>query len=61
MLSAGNRFPLAVLMTAGWDSRVVLAAAKNLKTRVSYFTCNLGNARTADADWSVPPDDSHKT
>jgi hypothetical protein len=54
MLSAGNRFPLAVLMTAGWDSRVVLAAAKNLKTQVSYFTCNLGNARTADADWSVP-------
>lgn len=54
MLSAANRFPLAVLMTAGWDSRSVLAAGKNLKTEVSYFTCDLGNGKTAAADISVP-------
>jgi hypothetical protein len=54
MLSAANRFPLAVLMTAGWDSRSVLAAGKNLKTEVSYFTFDLGNGKTPDADISVP-------
>ena len=54
MMSAGNRFPLALLMTAGWDSRVVLAAGKNLKNEVSYFTFDLGNGKTPDADISVP-------
>jgi hypothetical protein len=60
MLSAGNRFPLAVLMSSGWDSRVVLAAVKDIKTEVSYFTWNLaiqqtGIEQTPDPDLAVPP------
>ena len=54
MQSAGSRFSLAVLITAGWDSRVVLAATRNLKTEISYLTFNLGSARTAESDLSVP-------
>lgn len=49
MMSAGNRFPLEVLITAGWDSRVVLAAAKDLKSEISYFTFV-----TAESDFEKP-------
>jgi hypothetical protein len=54
MRCAANRFPMATLVTAGWDSRVVLAASKGLESEISYFTINLGTARTADADLDVP-------
>src|SRR6185437_10817860 len=54
MQSAGTRFPLSVSITAGWDSRVVLAATRDVKTEVSYFTFKLANARTANADLTVP-------
>jgi hypothetical protein len=36
--SAVNRFELALSLTAGWDSRVLLAASKPIKHRITYFT-----------------------
>jgi hypothetical protein len=38
MESARNRFPLALTVTAGWDSRVALAATRQIKSDVLYFT-----------------------
>ena len=60
MLSAANRFPLAALMTAGWDSRTVLAAAKNITGDISYLTFDLGNGNTSAADINVPSALLHK-
>jgi hypothetical protein len=54
MLSAANRFPLAALVTAGWDSRVVLAASRGLQSELAFFTFNLGSTKTADADLAIP-------
>jgi hypothetical protein len=54
MLSASYRYPLEVLTTSGWDSRVVLAASKHLKTKVSFFTLDLGSTRTVESDISGP-------
>ena len=36
--SAHRRFPLAMAITAGWDSRVVLAATRRMTRDVWYFT-----------------------
>ena len=38
MESAHNRFGLALTLTAGWESRVLLAASKNIKHKIFYFT-----------------------
>jgi len=38
LTSAFNRFDLAISLTAGWDSRVVLAASKEISKKVSYIT-----------------------
>lgn len=38
MESAARRFPLALTVTAGWDSRVALAATKRIRNDVLYFT-----------------------
>lgn len=36
--SAANRYDLAVSLTAGWDSRLVLAASRTIRDKVSYVT-----------------------
>jgi hypothetical protein len=54
MMSAANRFPLKILITAGWDSRVVLAAAMDLKTEVSYSTFVKGDSSSTNPDVNVP-------
>jgi hypothetical protein len=38
MTSAANRFDLSLSITAGMDSRLVLAAARQVKDRMSYMT-----------------------
>jgi hypothetical protein len=38
LASAANRFDLAQLISAGWDSRLLLAASKDVSQRVQYFT-----------------------
>lgn len=37
MIAASNRKKLALAVTAGWDSRLMLAASKSVKDRVKYF------------------------
>ena len=36
--SAFNRFSLAFTITAGWDSRLLLAASREISTKIYYFT-----------------------
>ena len=38
MEGVSNRYELAVSLTAGWDSRLVLAASKGIRDKVSYVT-----------------------
>ncbi len=52
MKSAANRFPLEILITAGWDSRTVLAATKDLQGDIRYYT--FVDEGTNPADIEVP-------
>jgi len=38
MKSAANRFPLALAMSAGWDTRLILAASREISDRLWFFT-----------------------
>lgn len=52
--SASNRYDLAVSLTAGWDSRLVLAASKRIHHKVSYVTVRQAGMPPNHADLSVP-------
>lgn len=54
--SAANRFDLALPVTAGWDSRLLLAAAKPIRDRLSYFTLRIEAANLSEnhPDLTVP-------
>jgi hypothetical protein len=54
--SAANRFDLALPVTAGWDSRLLLAASKPISDRVSYFTLKIESENMTDShpDLAVP-------
>jgi len=38
MRSASNRFQLGLAITAGWDTRLILASSKEISDRIYYFT-----------------------
>ena len=52
--SAAKRFELAQSITAGWDSRLMLAASKNVAQRISYLTVRQIGMRETHPDISVP-------
>lgn len=52
MLSAHHRFDLAISLTAGWDSRLVLAASRPIAADLICMT--LRTQSTASADVEVP-------
>lgn len=52
MRSAYHRFSLAICLTAGWDSRLVLAASRPIAADVLYMTLRMPS--TASADVEVP-------
>ena len=54
MESARLRFNLAVSMTAGWDSRLVLAATQPMAKDVYYFTQLFWNMHEDDLDVTTP-------
>ena len=54
MKSACNRYDMALAITAGWDSRLVLASAKDIRDRISYFTTKQMNMSNDHADLTVP-------
>ncbi|MGH7380663.1 MAG: hypothetical protein ACREKR_00335 [Candidatus Methylomirabilales bacterium] len=46
MRSASNRFELGLAITAGWDTRLILASSKEISDRMYYFTIS----------WKYPAD-----
>lgn len=52
--SAANRFELAVGVTAGWDSRLALAASRDVANRVSFMTVRQLAMRDDHPDVAVP-------
>ena len=54
MKSAGNRFDLALSMTAGLDSRMVLAASKDISNTVSLMTVRQIGKPENHADVGIP-------
>lgn len=54
MLAAAQRFELALSLTAGIDSRLVLAAARLIKDRVSYVTVRQAQMPEDASDLAVP-------
>jgi hypothetical protein len=54
LVSAANRFELALAITAGWDSRLILAASKDIAHRISYMTVRQLGMRDDHPDISVP-------
>lgn len=54
MESASKRYALAVSLTAGWDSRLVLAASKGIRDKVSYITVRQKGMPGNHADIMVP-------
>jgi hypothetical protein len=54
MKSASNRFDLSLSLTAGLDSRVVLAASKEIKDTASYMTVRQIRMPDDYADITVP-------
>lgn len=52
--AAANRFPLALSLTAGMDSRAVLAAARKLVNRICLMTVRQGRLTDNHPDIAVP-------
>jgi len=54
MQSAYNRFEMALSLTAGWDTRMLLAASRPFKDRTFYFTMKYWNLSDKSPDLRVP-------
>lgn len=56
LASAANRYDLAMALTAGSDSRLLLAASKTLKQQIVYFTVKTqaGNLTEDHPDLAIP-------
>lgn len=54
MKSVSNRFDLALSITAGWDSRLVLAASKEIKDKISYMTVRQSGMPESHPDIIIP-------
>lgn len=54
MESIANRYDVAVSLTAGWDSRLVLAASRGIHEGVSYVTVRQAGMPPTHADLTVP-------
>lgn len=54
LLAIGNRYKLALAVTAGWDSRILLAASKQVKDNSVYFVSLTGLEGDNYHDLAVP-------
>lgn len=54
LISANKRFELMMPVTAGWDSRVLLSASKEIKEDVFYFISTKNHLTEEDDDIRVP-------
>jgi hypothetical protein len=54
MEAANHRFKLAMPMTAGWDSRIILSASKNIAKDLFFYTLQYRNLNPASNDIAFP-------
>ncbi len=54
MLAATNRFQLSMAITAGWDSRAMLAATRNVHSEIYYYIQKFGGMTDSHPDIRVP-------
>ncbi|MDY7077380.1 MAG: hypothetical protein SXV54_10705 [Chloroflexota bacterium] len=54
MQSASNRFDLALALSSGWDSRLVLASCREIRHRISYYSTRKPGMPRNHADIKVP-------
>ena len=54
MIAASNRKKLALAVTAGWDSRIMLAASRSIKDKVTYFISVPDNEFKRKNDYIIP-------
>lgn len=60
LIAANERFNMNLAVTAGWDSRVLLAASKEIKNDIYYFVSTMNKLTRKDADIYVPINLSNK-
>ena len=54
MQSAAKRFDLAVAMSAGWDSRLMLAASRSIARDIAYYTAKRPDMAWTHMDIHIP-------
>ncbi|MEX2639597.1 MAG: hypothetical protein WD266_02845 [Balneolales bacterium] len=55
IIEAGNeRFPLALPLTSGWDSRLLLAACRDIAHDIYFYTLQYGRLKTSSSDIKIP-------
>jgi hypothetical protein len=54
MRAASNRFQLCMAITAGWDSRCLLAATRNVQSKIYYYIQKFGGMSDSHSDIWVP-------
>ena len=55
LMQAGNlRFNLALPLTAGWDSRVLLSACKKIADNIFFYTIQNRRLQSSSADIKIP-------
>ena len=52
--AANHRYKLALSLTAGWDSRVLLAASKKISKEIYYYTLQYRNLKHRSPDIKIP-------
>ncbi|MDD4869864.1 MAG: hypothetical protein PHR77_04830 [Kiritimatiellae bacterium] len=54
MIAANNRFKLALPVTAGWDSRILLSASKSISREIYFYTLQYRNLNSRSSDIKIP-------
>jgi len=54
LTAASNRFNLSLAITGGWDSRCLLAASRDVKSKVFYFVQKYGQMTDRHPDILIP-------
>ncbi len=54
MRAASNRFQLSMAITAGWESRCLLAASRNVRTKIYLYIQKFGGMKNSHPDIRIP-------
>lgn len=60
IIAITNRYQVLQMLTAGWESRALLAASKQVRDKIKYFVFDLSNGNPRNPDVWVPQKLSEK-